>query len=136
MGSLLPLLKFKRLFFLEGAWVGGFLTNYKKIRLYTNYVTEQQPQLYPLTTLPSLVIFLNTTVDNWGFKECLILNIPTSVITGSTFQLFHQTFYPITGSNQTLESLIFYTNLLGNASRKGLIKEQFNVLNLKSWVNI
>jgi hypothetical protein len=28
--------------------------------------------------------------------------------------------------------------LLGNASQKGLIKEQFNVfnLNLKSWVNI
>ena len=138
MGSLLPLVNFKRCFFLDGPWIGGFLTNYKKIRLYTDYATTKQPQLFPLTTLPSLVIFLNITANNWGMKECLTLNVPLSVITGSTFNLLNQTFYPIVANNQTLEVFIFYTNLLGNASQKGLIKEQFNVfnLNLKSWVNI
>ena len=137
MGSLLPLVNFKRCFFVDGTWVGGFLTNYKKIRLYTDYVTEQHPHLYPLTTLPSLIIFLNVTETNWGVKEGVTLNIPLSVVTGSTFNLLNRTFYPIIANNQTLEVLIFYTNLLGNACQKGLIKEQFNVFNLKynSWVN-
>jgi hypothetical protein len=58
------------------------------------------------------------------------LNIPASVITGSTFKLLNQTFYPIVANNQTLEVLIFYTNLLGNAAQKGLIKEQLSVFNL------
>lgn len=64
MGNLLPILLIKRCFLLEGPWVGGFLTNFKRIKLYTAYTTKEQPQLSSLTILPSMVFFLNITADN------------------------------------------------------------------------
>ena len=138
IGNLLPFLTIKRSFFLEGPWMGGFLTNYKRIRLYTDYITKQQPQLHALTTFPSIIIFLNITKDNWGLKESINLNIPSSVITGSEFSLLNKTYYPIVGNNNTLEALILYSNLIRNAVSKGLLKEQLSLFNLKSksWVNI
>lgn len=138
IGNLLPFLQVKRSFYLEGPWVGGFLTNYKRIRLYTNYITKKQPQLHALTTFPSIIIFLNSTKDNWGLKESINLNIPAAVVTGSNFDLLNKTYYPIVGNNHTLEALILYSNLISNAVTKGLIKEQLNLFNLKSklWVNI
>ena len=138
IGSLQPFFKVKRSFLLQGPWIGGFLTNYKRIRLYTDYITEKQPQLHALTTFPAIVIFLNITKDNWGLKESINLNIPTAVVTGSNFDLLNKTYYPIVGNNHTLEALVLYSNLISNAVTKGLVKEQLNLFNLKakSWVNI
>ena len=108
--------KIKRCFIVEGFWLGGFLTNFKTIRLYTNYMSKQKnPLLQGFNSLPSLLVFLNTTTDNWGIREGLNLNIPLAVATGSNYTLLNKTIYPLVASNETTEAQSFYINLIKKA---------------------
>jgi len=77
------------------------------------------------------MIFLNPTEDNWGLKEAINLNIPCSQITGSSFQLLSQVLYPVTGSGQTADTLIFYSYLIGQAARRGVVREKLKIMNVK-----
>ena len=120
----------KRCYILNGHWRGGFLTNYKVIRLYTNYSNQDQYQLWSLTQLPSFAVFLNTTVTNESIRESLHLNIPTAVVTGSTYNLINHSLYNIIGNNQSTVALTFYANLIRLTVLKGFIKEKAKILQL------
>lgn len=130
MAILKPLLVLKRCFLLEGHWMGGFLTNFKSLRLYTTYSIQKQFQLWALTSFPALTVFLNTTTTNESLKESLHLNIPTAAIIGANTPLFDKNLYSVVANNQSTQSAILYANLIRNAVMKGLIKEKFKVLKL------
>ena len=122
----------KRCYLVEGFWLGGFLTNFKTIRLYTNYMSkEKNPLLQDFNSLPALLVFLNTTTDNWGVREGLNLNIPLAVATGSNYNLLQKTIYPLVASNETTEAQIFYSNLIKRAVLRGSHQEKFNVIPLR-----
>ncbi len=124
--------KIKRCFIVEGFWLGGFLTNFKTIRLYTKYTSkETNPLLQGFKSLPSLLIFLNTTTDNWGVKEGLNLNIPLAVATGSNYNLLNKTIYPLVASNETTEAQSFYSNLIKRALIRGFHQEKLRVIPLR-----
>lgn len=128
--NLLKSMWIKRCFLLEGHWQGGFLTNFKFIRLYTQYTKSKHPHLWTLSSPPSFIFYLNTTTDNWSIEEGLHSNIPLSVATGSSFNLLKKITYPIVASNETTEVLILYINLIQAAVWKGLLKEKSEVLRI------
>lgn len=123
------LIKSKRGYLVEGFWLGGFLTNFKTIRLYTDYMSQKKnPLLKNFKSLPALLIFLNTTTDNWGVREGLNLNIPLAVATGSNYNLLSRTVYPLVSSNETTEALSFYGNLITRALQRGSYREKERVI--------
>lgn len=130
----LPLVR--RLQSVDGSWIGGFLTNHKKVKLASLKKTKIKKVQFPV--FPSVVFFLNSDKNNWGFKECINLNIPTGVVTGSSFNLLHRCLYPLPGNCLSYDVLNFYAQVVQKAVSKGLIKEQFNIFKIKSnkWVNI
>ena len=129
--SLLKSFKKESCFVVEGFWLGGFLTNFKTIRLYTDYMSKKKnPLLSNLNSLPALLVFLNTTTDNWGVKEGLNLNIPIAVATGSNYNLLNKTIYPLVASNETSEAQSFYANLIKRALHKGQQLEKLRVVPL------
>ena len=130
--SLSNTFRMKRCYVLEGFWLGGFLTNFKTIRLYTDYMTKDtNPLLKNFNSLPSLLIFLNTTTANWGVREGLNLNIPLAVATGSNYNLLNKTIYPLVASNETTEAQSFYINLIKRALIRGFHQEKLRVIPLK-----
>ena len=96
--------------------------------MYTTYLKKKK--LLNLLTLPSLLIFLNTTTDNWGVREGLNLNIPLAVATGSNYDLINKTIYPLVASNETTEAQSFYSNLIKRALATGIRKEKKKVVPL------
>ncbi len=129
--SLKNSLTFKRCFLLEGFWLGGFLTNFKIIKLYTNYREKNNKYLEFLRILPSFIFFINTTTDNWGLKESINLNIPMAIATGANFNLLNRTVYPVVASNETTEAQSFYAHLIKGAVIKGFQKEKLKILALR-----
>lgn len=53
----------KRLFLIDGKWLGGFLTNHKRIRLTQTKKTKNKTLAY-FSVFPAMVIFLNSNSEN------------------------------------------------------------------------
>lgn len=126
------LLKLKNVYYYDKKWIGGSLTNFRKVRRSPQFL-EDNKKLNGLGTMryiPSLIFFFNTNSSKWALFESFNLQIPIAAIINTNSHFGEYVTYPIIGNNQTFEALYLYLNLLRNAVLKGKQKELLKVLRI------
>lgn len=123
--SIKNLLNVRSCFVSEGCWVGGFLTNHKNIQ--KTLKISNQFNLPIFKTLPSLVILLNTTIDNWAAKEAINLNIPTIAMMGSYTKDLRKINYPIIINSESTHTAWIFAGLIKSATKQGLKCRKLNL---------
>ena len=122
--------------FVMGRWVGGTLTNFKKVMVaynillknksfnsLTRYKWNLKQSLDGLSVLNSLpgALFFNSTKNNfWASREAYSLRIPSASITDSD-SYPSDILYPIPGNDDAFGS-IYFLNQLYNSEVKKLIQ--------------
>jgi small subunit ribosomal protein S2 len=125
--------------YVMGRWVGGTLTNFKKILVayntllrgkeassLTRYKWNLKQSLDGLQTLNSLpgVVFFNSTKNNfWGTREAYSLRIPSGAVTDSD-ALPSDVLYPIPGNDDAFGSIYFLNQLVA----KTILISKINLL--------
>jgi len=127
------LLKLKNIYYYDKKWIGGSLTNFRRVRRSRKFIKDNNTfnGLGSMRYIPSLVFFFNTNVAKWTLFESINLDIPIASIISTNSHNIEYVTYPIVGNNQTFESLYLYLYLIRNAILKGKQKELLNLCLLK-----
>lgn len=125
-------IKLKNVFFFDKKWIGGILTNYRKVRQSIKFKKENTTynSLLVMRYLPSLIFFFDPDLSHWALKEASNLNIPISAVIDTNILFLKLINYPIVGNNKSFESLHLYLNLIRQATLKGRQKELLKVLKI------
>ncbi len=123
----------KNIFFYDKKWIGGNLTNFRRVRTCEKFLQENLTynSIGNLRFIPSLFFFFNTYISKWALWESYNLEIPIAGVINSNSPFFEIINYPIVGNNDCFEALYLYINILKNAYIKGKQKEQLKILALK-----
>lgn len=126
------LLRLKNIFYVDKKWIGGSLTNFRRVRKSQKFkeFNNFYNGLGALRYMPSLVFFFDINMSKWPLIECSNLGIPVSAIVDSNTQFFNFINYPIVGNNQSFEAIYLYLNILRNAVIKGRQKELLRILKI------
>jgi len=125
-------LNLKNVYYYDKKWIGGALTNFKKVRhskifkANNNFYTGLGSMRY----MPSLVFFFDSNLSKWALIETSNLEIPIVSIVDTNINLFSHINYPIVGNNKAFESMYLYLNLIRNAVLKGRQKELLKILRI------
>ena len=122
----------KNIYFFDSKWVGGTLTNFRKVRR-SSKLKENNNILNSINSmryLPSAVFFFDIDSSKWAAIEAFNLDIPVVSVVDSNTMLFSYINYPIIGNNKSFEALYLYTNIIRNAILKGYQKEMLNILQI------
>ncbi len=125
-------LNLKNVFFYDKKWIGGALTNFKKVRqskifkLNNNFYTGLGSMRY----MPSLVFFFDSNLSKWALIESSNLEIPIGSIVDTNTNFLDYINYPIIGNNKSFEAMYLYLNLIKNAVLKGRQKELLKILRI------
>ena len=134
-------------------WVGGTLTNWKRIRPYIKFLNtatldsirlkwilrtekkvEQKTRQYVkmknlfegienLTALPSMIILLEKDENAYAFNEAVKLMIPFILLV-NTNESGLRVPYPIFGNTNLFDNLFFYSHLIYEAIKEGFHKRR------------
>lgn len=126
------LLKLKNIYYYDKKWIGGSLTNFRRVRRSRKFIKDNNTfnGLGSMRYIPSLVFFFNTNVAKWTLFESINLDIPIASIISTNSHNIEYVTYPIVGNNQTFESLYLYLYLIRNAILKGKQKELLKILRI------
>lgn len=126
------LLKLKNIYYYDKKWIGGSLTNFRRVRRSRKFIKDNNTfnGLGSMRYIPSLVFFFNTNVAKWTLFESINLDIPIASIVSTNSSNIEYVTYPIVGNNQTFESLYLYLYLIRNAVLKGKQKELLKILRI------
>lgn len=126
------LLKLKNIYYYDKKWIGGSLTNFRRVRRSRKFIKDNNTfnGLGSMRYIPSLVFFFNTNVAKWTLFESINLDIPIASIVSTNSHNIEYVTYPIVGNNQTFESLYLYLYLIRNAVLKGKQKELLKILRI------
>ncbi len=125
-------LNLKNVYYYDKKWIGGSLTNFKKVRhskifkLNNNFYTG----LGSMRFMPSLVFFFDSNLSKWAFIESYNLEIPIAAVVDINTVLFDHINYLIIGNNKSFEAMYLYLNLIKNAILKGHQKELLKILRI------
>jgi len=125
-------LELKNVFYYDKKWIGGVLTNFKKVRHSEKFKLENTTysSLKALRYMPSLTFFFDADLSHWALMESINLEIPTSAVIDSNVKLLPYINYPIVGNNKSFESVFLYLHLIRNAALKGRQKELLKILRI------
>lgn len=126
------LLELRNVFFYDKKWIGGVLTNFKKVRHSDKFKSENITfnSLKAMRYMPSLTFFFDADLSHWALMESVNLEIPTSAVIDSNIKLLPYVNYPIVGNNKAFESVFLYMHLIRNAALKGKQKELLKILRI------
>ena len=126
------LLNLKNVYFSDKKWIGGSLTNFKRVRLGKNFKADNlfYNGLGSLRYMPSLVFFFDVNISKWAVIESSNLEIPISAVIDSNSHILSHINYPILGNNQSFEALFLYLNLIINSVIRGQQKELLKILRI------
>lgn len=126
------LLFFRNVFYYDKKWIGGVLTNFRKVRRSSKFLQANtyKNTLRSLRYMPSLVFLFDINISYWALLECSRLEIPISSIINSNSKLVNLVNYPIIGNNRTFEAVYLYLNIIRNAVLKGRQKEKLKILRI------
>lgn len=125
-------LQFKNIFYYDKKWIGGCLTNFKRVRnnLKFKQLNNSKNSLTFLRYMPSAVFFFDVNQSKWALLESLNLDIPVISIVDTNTEFLNYINYPVVGNNQAFESLYLYLTLIKNSALKGKQKELFKILRI------
>ena len=125
-------LEVKNVFYYDKKWIGGVLTNYKKVRTSVKFKLENDSfnTLRVMRRTPSLVFFFDPDLSHWALKEASNLGIPIAGIIDTNIKLLNFLNYPIVGNNKSFESVCLYFDVIKNAAIKGRQKELLKILRI------
>lgn len=125
-------LNLKNVYFYDTKWIGGALTNFKKVRQSKTFILNNNlySGLGSMRFMPSLVFFFDSNLSKWALIESSNLEILISSIVDTNTDLFDHINYPIIGNNKSFESMYLYLYLIKNAVLKGRQKELLKILRI------
>lgn len=125
-------LQLKNIFYYDKKWIGGCLTNFKRVRNNSKFkqLNSSKNSLLFLRYMPSAVFFFDVNQSKWALLEALNLDIPVVSIVDTNTDFLNYINYPIVGNNQAFESLYLYVTLIKNSALKGKQKELFKILRI------
>jgi len=126
------LLNLNHVFFYDKKWIGGSLTNFRKVRQSSKFQEDNNfyNSLGSMRYMPSLVFFFDSDLSKWATIEASNLEIPIISIIDSNTTLSNLVNYPIVGNSKSFESVFLYLNLLVNSILKGHQKELLKILRI------
>lgn len=125
-------LQLKNIFYYDKKWIGGCLTNFKRVRNNSKFkeLNNSTNSLSFLRYMPSAVFFFDVNQSKWALLEALNLDVPVVSIVDTNTEFLNYINYPIVGNNQAFESLYLYVTLIKNSALKGKQKELFKILRI------
>jgi small subunit ribosomal protein S2 len=102
----------------------------QKIHRYS-VMKERLKGLETASRFPNMVICFDKMSNEYALHEAYLLQLPTICMLNSD-QEFSRITYPILGNNNSMESLSYYTNLILNSMKEGLLKRRLNFLNFNN----
>ena len=126
------LLNLKHVYYYDKKWIGGALTNFRKVRQSSRFTTDNNYYngLSSLRYMPSLVFFFDLDTSKWAVIESSNLEIPIAAVIDSKSLYLEHVNYPIVGNNKVFEANFLYLNLLVNSILKGHQKELLKILRI------
>lgn len=113
--------------YIIGRWVGGSLTNFKRIwRMYRRVLRGKELSQLPrarlilqkslvglsvLKSLPAVVFFNSARASFWGSGETYALHIPAAAL-ADTDSYPHSLLYPVPGNDDSFGSVLFANQLI------------------------
>lgn len=125
-------LQLKNIFYYDKKWIGGCLTNFKRVRNNSKFkeLNNSTNSLSFLRYMPSAVFFFDVNQSKWALLEALNLDVPVVSIVDTNTEFLNYINYPIVANNQAFESLYLYVTLIKNSALKGKQKELFKILRI------
>lgn len=126
------LLNLKNVYYYDKKWIGGVLTNFRKVRQSSRFKVDNNYYngLGSLRYMPSLVFFFDLDTSKWAVIESSNLEIPIAAIVDSNSSYVEHVNYPIIGNNKSFEATFLYLNLIINSVLKGQQKELLKILRI------
>lgn len=126
------LLELRNIYYYDKKWIGGVLTNFKKVRQSEKFRLENTTynSLGSMRFMPSMVFFFDADLSHWALIEASNLEIPITAVIDSNVVLLNRINYPIVGNNKAFEPIFLYLNLIRNAAIKGRQKELLKILRI------
>ena len=126
------LLNLKQVYYYDRKWIGGILTNFRKVRHSNRFKSDNNHynRLGSLRYMPSLVFFFDLEASKWALLESSNLEIPIAAIVDSNSCYIDHVNYPILGNNKGFEANFLYLHLIVNSILKGSQKELLKVLRI------
>lgn len=127
-----PLLELRNIYYYDKKWIGGVLTNFKKVRHSDKFKLENSSfsSLGAMRYMPSMIFFFDADLSHWALVEASNLEIPVTAVIDSNVKLVNRINYPIVGNNKAFEPLFLYVNLIRNSAIKGRQKELLKILRI------
>lgn len=123
---------FKNVYFYDKKWIGGLLTNFKRIKYGLKFKEENSSRggLRRMKRFPSLVFFFDVDLSFWAVAEASNLDLPIAAVIDSNINFLNIINYFVVGNNKSFESSYLYLNLLRNSVLKGHQKEILKILKI------
>lgn len=124
-------LKFKNVMFYDKKWIGGLLTNYKRVITspklnFNNDITK----IKNYKSMPSVILFFDINISKWALLEAYNLQIPSISLIDTETNNFNLLNYPIISNNKSIDSTLLYLYTIKNSIIKGQQKEIAKILQL------
>lgn len=117
-------------YLLNNKWKGGLLTNQKNIRKYNFKLLTNYKNLKKMELLPSFIFVSNINKNFVSIYESILLNIPTSALVNSNFNLYG-IHYPIFANNESIISINFFNLLLIKSCLESINKNIISIYQQK-----
>lgn len=126
------MLNLSQIFYYDKKWVGGSLTNFRKVRRSIKFKEENAfyNSLGSLRYMPSLVFFFDIDLSRWAAMEASNLEIPIASVIDTNASLLDHVNFPVLGNNKSFEALFLYLNIIVNSVLKGKQKELLKILSI------
>ncbi len=127
--NLKPILNLRSLHYYDSKWIGGLLTNFKKVKD-SPKCQINNGNFHKMRYLPSLVFFCDINLSNWALIESSNLEIPIAALIDTNTIFLNHVNYPIIANNKPIEAISLYFKLIRNAALKGRQKELLKILRI------
>jgi small subunit ribosomal protein S2 len=126
------LLNLSQIFYYDKKWIGGSLTNFRKVRQSPKFKEDNDfyNSLGSMRYMPSLIFFFDIDLSRWAAMEASNLEIPIASIIDSNVSLLNHVNFPVLGNNKAFEALFLYLNVIINSVLKGKQKELLKILSI------
>ena len=130
--NLKSILRLRYIHYYDNKWIGGLLTNFKKVRHSPKFTIDNTRfgTLHKMRYLPSLVFFCDINLSHWALIESSNLEIPIASLIDTNTSFLHHVNYPIIANNKPMEAIYLYLKLIRNAALKGRQKELLKILRI------